>query len=103
MPITENTAKKLVLKSGSSVLTLDKDAGKAVLQRKVMFVNLKPYEVALSDISGTTVDAGVDRASGIEVCNTMLITKQGAGIALGANDKKEAEANGEAIRKFLGI
>ena len=78
MPITEKTAKRLVLQSGSTTLTLDKDAGTAHLQRKLMMFKLKPMEAPLSDVVNFEVDAGVDRASGIEVCNTMLITKAGA-------------------------
>jgi hypothetical protein len=101
MPITENTAKRLVVKAGSTKLTLDKDAGKGVMTRKLLMFNLKPIEIALSDIADFTVDAGIDRASGIEVCNTMIITKAGAGYAVPAADKKDAEAMAAAMKKFL--
>lgn len=101
MPITENTAKRLVVKAGSTTLTLDKDAGKGVMTRKLLMFNLKPIEIALSDITDFTVDAGMDRASGIEVCNTMIITKAGAGYAVPAADKKDAEAMAAAMKKFL--
>ncbi len=103
MAIVENTSKKLVLKSGSTVFTLDKDAGKAVMQRKMMFMNLKPVEVDLKDITDVTLDLGMDRASGIEICNAMVITRTGAGLAVGAADKKDAEATAAAIKKFLGL
>ena len=52
------------------------------------------------------VDAGVDRASGIEVCNTMLITKEGAAWAVPAADKKDARRNrgdAEGISRLEGI
>jgi hypothetical protein len=101
MPITENTAKRLVVKTGSTTLTLDKDAGKGVMTRKLLMFNLKPIEITLSDITDFTVDAGMDRASGIEVCNTMIITKTGAGYAIPAADKKDAEAMAAAMKKFL--
>lgn len=42
MPVTEETPRQLVLKSGSTTLTLDKDAGKATLQRKLLIWKLKP-------------------------------------------------------------
>src|SRR5262245_65436118 len=42
MPVTENAPRQLVLKSGSTTLTLDKDAGKVILQRKFLMWNLKP-------------------------------------------------------------
>jgi hypothetical protein len=44
MPVTEDTPRQLVLKSGSTTLTLDKDAGKATLQRKLLIWRLKPIE-----------------------------------------------------------
>jgi hypothetical protein len=103
MPITENTPKRLVVKAGSTTLTLDKDAGKGVMTRKLLMFNLKPIEVALADITEIAVDAGVDRASGIEVCNAMIITKAGVGYAVPAKDKKDAEATAAGMRKFLGL
>jgi hypothetical protein len=69
MPVTENTPRQMVLKSGSTTLTLDKDAGKATLQRKLLIWRLKPIEAPLSDVSDVTVDTAVDRASGVEVCH----------------------------------
>jgi hypothetical protein len=103
MPITENTSRRLVLQSGSTVLTLDKDAGKASMQRKLLLWKLKPAEASLADVTDVSVDTAVDRASGVEVCHTMLITRAGAGWALPAADKKEAQANVAAIRNFLGL
>lgn len=103
MPITENTPRRLVLQSGSSTLTLDKEAGKASLQRKLLLWKLKPVEAPLSELADVTVDAAIDRASGVEICHTMLTTRAGAGWALPAADKKEAQTNAAAIRSFLGL
>jgi hypothetical protein len=103
MPIVEKTPERLVLKSGSTTLTLDKAANKATLQRKFLFWQLKPTEAPLSEVTDITVDAGVDRASGVEVCNTMLILHGSAGWAFPAADKKDAEANAAALRQFLGL
>jgi hypothetical protein len=64
MPITERTAHRLVLKSGSTTLTLDKTADKAILQRKLLLWGLKPVQASLSEISDITIDTAVDRASG---------------------------------------
>jgi hypothetical protein len=75
MPVAENSPRQLVLKSGSTTLTLDKDAGKATLQRKLLIWRLKPIEAPLSDVSDVTVDTAVDRASGVEVCHTMLVRR----------------------------
>jgi hypothetical protein len=101
--ITESAPQRMVLQSGSTTLTLDKTAGKATMQRKLLFWKLKPLETALEEIAGVEVDAGVDRASGIEVCNTMLVTRAGAAWALPAADKKDAESTAAAIRNFLGL
>jgi hypothetical protein len=103
MPVTERSPQRLVLKSGSTTLTLNQEAGTAVLQRKLLFWNLKPAEAPLSDITDVTIDAGMDRASGVEVCNTMLVLRTGAGWAFPASDKKDAQASADAIRGFLGL
>ena len=91
MPVTENTPRQLVLKSGSTTLTLDKDAGKATLQRKLLIWRLKPIEAPLSDVSDDTVDTAVDRASGVELCHTMLVRRTGEAWALPAADKKDGD------------
>lgn len=103
MTKVDRTPKKLVLQSGSTTLTLDKDAGTAVMQRKLMFWNLKPMQTPLADIAEVAVDTGVDRASGIDACNTMLVTKAGAAWALPAADKKDAQATAATMREFLGL
>ena len=87
MPVTEEMPRQLVLKSGSTTLTLDKDAGKATLQRKLLIWRLKPIEAPPSDISDVTIDTAVDRASGVEVCHTMLVRSTGEAWALPAADK----------------
>ena len=73
------------------------------MQRKLLFWKLKPLEVPLAEVSEVAVDAGVDRASGIEVCNTMLVTRAGAAWALPAADKKDAENTAAVMRDFLGV
>jgi ubiquinone/menaquinone biosynthesis C-methylase UbiE len=101
MPIAESTSRRLVLKSGSTTLTLDKGAGKASMQRKLLMWQLKPAEAALSDISDVSIDAAVDRASGVEVYHIMLVHCTGEGWAFPAPDKKGAELDAAAIRDFL--
>ncbi len=103
MPITESTPSRLVLASGSTTLTLDKDAGKASLQRKMLFWNLKPTELPLSEFSSVTLDKAVDRASGVEIFHSMLVTRGGAAWAFPANDKAEAEKNMAALQEFLAL
>jgi hypothetical protein len=73
------------------------------MQRKMLMWKLKPSKQPLSEIIDVAVDAAVDRASGVEVCFTTLINRAGAGRALPATDKKDAEANAAALREFLGL
>jgi hypothetical protein len=103
MGIIESTPRRLVLASGSTTLTLDKDAGKATLQRKLLFWKLKPAELPLSEVSSVTLDKMVDRASSVEFFHAMLVTKAGAAWALPADDKSEAEKNIAALREFLAL
>jgi hypothetical protein len=103
MAIIESTPRRLVITSGSTTLTLDKDAGKASLQRKFLFWKLKPTEAPLSEFSSVTLDKAVDRASGVEIFHTMLVTRAGAAWAFPADDKPEAEKNIAALREFLAL
>ena len=103
MPVTERTPQRLVATSGSTTLTLDKEAGTATMQRKLLFWKLKPAVAPLSDIADVKVEAAVDRASGVDVCSTMLIMRTGAGWAFPCSDKKDAQATGDTIRAFLAL
>jgi hypothetical protein len=103
MPMVESTPGKLVLMSGSTSLTLDKNAGKAILQRKLLFWKLKPIEAPLTDIAAVSIDKAVDRSSGVEVYNTMLVSRTDTAWALPAKDQTEAESDASALRAFLGL
>ena len=63
MPILENTPQRLVLRSGSNTLTLDKGSGTGSLQRKMLFWNRKPVELPLSDFTEVKLDAVKDPVS----------------------------------------
>ena len=69
----------------------------------LLFWNRSPIEKGLADITDATVDTAVDRSSGVEVCNTMLISRAGEGWALPAIDKKDAESTARQIKEFLGL
>jgi hypothetical protein len=103
MATIESTPQRLVLRSGSKTVTLDKEACKVSMQRKMLFWNRSPIEKPLTEIVDATVDVAVDRSSGVEVCNTMLISRAGEGWAVPASDKKDAEANARRIKEYLGI
>jgi hypothetical protein len=103
MSVTRSAPGQLVLTSGPTTLTLEKDVDKATLQRKLLFWKLTPAETLLTNIVNVTVDSAVDRASGVEVCHTMLIMRTGEGWAFPAADNQDAQTKAKAIRDFLGI
>ena len=103
MTIIERPRGQLVLQSGSTTVTLDKNTGKAILNRKLLFWGRKPLERSLSEIAEVRVDTAVDPASRAEFSNTMLVIRTGGAWKLSAVDKKDAEAAVFAIRDFLGI
>ena len=101
--IIESTPQRLVLQSGSTTLTLDKAAATATLQRKIMFISLKPTSVPLAEIADVTLDTVTDPASHAEIDHAMLKLRAGGGWVLAANDRKGALAAIAAIREFLGL
>jgi hypothetical protein len=103
MTTIERAPHRLVLRSGSTTLTLDKDTGKALLQRKLLFWARKPIEHPLSDVTRVNVDANVDRASGVELCSTMLVMPDGSAWALPLTDRKDATETAAAIKDFLNV
>ncbi len=103
MTIAESTQTRLVLQSGGATLSLDKSAKQAELQRKGFLWKPKPMTEPLANVSEITVDAGVDRASGVEICNTMIVFRNGMAWAFGANDRAEAQENAKLMRNFLGL
>jgi hypothetical protein len=92
MPVAEHNAERLVLKSGSATLTLSKEVGKAILQRKVLFWSLKRIEVPLTEITDARIDASVDRASGVEFYSVMVVMRVGSAWALTATDERTPKA-----------
>jgi len=103
MAVVENTSQKLVFRSGSTTLTFDKSADKTSFQTKVLFWRRAPKEASLKDVTDIALDVGVDRASGIELCNTMVLFSSGQAWALPADNKEEAQSNADLMRKFLRL
>jgi hypothetical protein len=101
MPIIESTSLRLVLKSGSTTLSFDRDSGQATLKRKILFWSPKPIEAAMTDIKDVKVDVAVDRASGVELYSTVMVFESGPAWAFPSNGKADAESNVDAIRQFL--
>jgi hypothetical protein len=97
------TPDRLALQSGSTTIVLDKKAGEAVLERKLLFWARKPVTRSLNSIRRVTVDTSVDPASKAEICSVMLLLREGGGWALSARDKQDATTAVNTVREFLGI
>ena len=90
MASIEEAPRKLVLKSGSTTLTLDKDAGKATLQQKILLWNKKPVEFPLSNIDDIAVKSDVDGLSGAAIHHSVLHERTGEIIVLTTEEAKDA-------------
>lgn len=99
----EQGPQQLALHAGSTTVALDKVAGKAVLQRKLLFWARKPVERPLSSIRQVKIKTDVDPASKAEMYRTLLLMKEGDGWELSARGKHDATAALEALREFLDL
>ena len=99
----EDTPRKLVLKEGSTVLTLDKDSGKATLQQKVLLWGKKPVEFALSDIDDIAVKSDKDGLSGALIHHSVLHRRSGEITVLTTEEAKDAAATVKKLRDFVGL
>ena len=103
MSIVENTAQKLVLRSGSTTLSLDGAAEQITLQSKVLFWKRAPVNAAFKDVADVKIEELHDGASGADIYNMMLVMKAGNAWAVPADTRKQAEAEIAAVRKFIGM
>jgi hypothetical protein len=99
----ESTPRKLVLKEGSTTLTLDKESGKATLQHKVLLWNKKPIEFALSEIDDVAVKSDKDGLSGATIYHSVLHRRGGQTTVLTTEEAKGAEATVKSLRDFVGL
>jgi hypothetical protein len=94
---------KLVLKAGSTTLTLDKETGKATLQHKLLLWNKKPVEFAFSDIDDIAVKSDVDGLSGAAIHHSVLHRRTGETTILTTEEAKDAAATVTKLRGFVGM
>jgi hypothetical protein len=99
----EDTPRKLVLKQGSTTLTLDKDSGKATLQQKILLWNKKPVEFALSDIDDIAVKSDVDGMSGASIHHSVLHRRSGEITVLTTEEATDAAETVKKLRGFVGL
>jgi phosphatidate phosphatase PAH1 len=103
MASIEETPRKLILKAGSTTLTLDRDSDKATLQKKVLLWNKKPVEFALADIDDVAVKSDVDGLSGAAIHHGVLHKRTGEIFVLTTEEAKEAAETVKKLRGFIGL
>ena len=103
MATIEVTARKLVLKEGTTTLTFDKDSGKATRQQKILLWNKKPVEFALSDIDDIAVKSDVDGLSGAAIHHSVLHRRTGEITVLTTEEAKDAAETVKKLREFIGL
>ena len=103
MASIEGTSRKLVLKEGSTTLTLDKDSGKATLQQKILLWSKKPVEFAISDIDDIAVKSDVDGLSGATIHHSVLHRRSGEITVLTTEEANAAAETVKKLRGFIGL
>jgi len=103
MTSIEETPRKLIMKAGSTTLTLDKDAGKATLQQKMLLWNKKPVEFTFSDIDDIAVKSNVDGLSGAAIHHSVLHRRTGEITVLTTEEAKDAAETVKKLRGFVGL
>ena len=93
---------RITLQSGSTTIVLDKTAGTATLQRKVLFWVMKPIERPLSALVEARIHKNIDTASKTQMYSTMLVFREGSSWLLSARDKQDASDVVAAMHKFRG-
>jgi phosphatidate phosphatase PAH1 len=99
----ELTPGKLILREGSTTLTLEKDSGKATLQQKVLLWNKKPVEFAIADIDDIAVKSDKDGLSGASIYHSVLHRKTGEIMVLTTEEAKDADETVKKLRGFVGL
>jgi hypothetical protein len=91
---------RITLQSGSTTVVLDKAAGTATLQRKVLFWVMKPVERPLSAIVEARIHKNINAGSRAEMYSTMLVFREGGSWVLSARDKQDASDVVAAMHEF---
>ena len=99
----DKSTRKLVLKEGSTTLTLDKDSGKATLQHKIFLWSKKPVEFSLSDIDDIAVKSDKDGLSGASIHHSVMHRRTGEITILTTEEAKDANATVKTLRDFVGL
>jgi len=103
MASIQETPHKLVLKAGSTTLTLDKDYGKATLQQKMLLWNKKPVEFDLDDIDDIAVKSDIDGLSGAAIHHSVVHRRTGEVTVLTTEEAGDAAETVKKLRGFVGL
>jgi len=103
MASIQETPRKLVLKAGSTTLTLDKDYGKATLQQKMLLWNRKPVEFDISDIDDIAVKSDIDGLSGAAIHHSVVHRRTGEVTVLTTEEARDAAETVKKLRGFVGL
>jgi len=99
----ENESNRVILQEGGTTLTLDKAAGQAVLQRKVLLWNKKPVVFPLTEIDDIAVKSEKDAMSGATLYHSVMHRRSGEITVLTTEAAKDAEATVKTLRSFVGL
>ena len=99
----ESTPSRLVLKAGSTTVTLDKTSGHATLQQRILLWNKKPVEFDLTDIDDIAVKSETDGLSGARIYHSVMHRRSGEIMVLTTEEARDAEATVQTLREFVGL
>ena len=103
MATIESTPNKVVLKEGSTTLTLDRESGTATLQQKLLLWKKKPVKFSLSDIDDVAVKSDTDAMSGASIHHSVLHRRTGEIAVLTTEEAKDAAQTVKKLREFIGL
>ncbi len=103
MASIETGSDRVILHDGGTTLTLDKTAGEAVLQRKLLLWNRKPVVFPLAEIDDIAVKAERDAMSGATLWHSVMRRRSGETTVLTTEPPVEAEATVKTLRSFIGL
>ena len=103
MASIESESNRVILHDGGTTLTLDKAAGEAVLQRKMLLWNKKPVVFPLAEIDDIAVKSEKDAMSGATLYHSVMHRRSGEVTVLTTEPAEEAEVTVKTLRSFVGL
>ena len=103
MASIETESDRVILHDGGTTLTLDKAAGEAVLQRKMLLWNKKPVMFPLAEIDDIAVKSETDAMSGATLYHSVMHRRSGEVTVLTTETADDAETTVKTLRSFIGL